>query len=609
MKKFSVKTSLLLLIIQAAAFAGAYFFYSRRLSDDYLPFFLIGIVLLEIAAIFLIYSLIKKKNIEIESSRSKFLREKAYLARVSAGGKIKEWNLAAKNDLRNLENLQDVRDFDFAEGTDLEALFDQPFIALFEGKKGKLRIRFRALRAPGGYLLVGEDVTETAETVEYYRKLAMDNAVTGLPNKNFLVKRLESLFQDRELLQKKNTLLEIDIQDFKRINRLYGVKFGDEVLLRVAEILEKSLKSFRHEIYHLHADDFLVLFLDLESYQQAVDWVERLIKFLEKALSVAGNLVLLDVKIGIFHIESAIYPNLNPAAALENVSLALKKAKGSRRVDYIVYDMGLGQHFTRLQAMESDLMQALKNNELVMYYQPQVYNNRRRVYGFEALVRWNNPKYFLESPLQFIRLAEENNLIVDLGRFVIDETFRFAKEIEPYNVKVSLNISPVQVLHAGFVNEIETAFRKYNLQANSICIEISDTSLLGAYDLIIEKLSNLKKLGLSIRLDNFGSESTSLANLRDLPVDGFSIGHAYIRDINTDAEARAIVANLIKLADDLNLEVVAEGVENDRQNRFLSESGCRIVQGYLISKPLPRKEAMKFLTDYDFRLSGLDELR
>lgn len=606
MRKYTIKISLLIFIVQAAILAGAYFLLKGN-TEEYLPAFIAALVLFEIIFVVLIYLLIRKKYLDIEMTREKFMEAKAYLVRVGSDGKIKGWNHAAEQDIKNIGDFKHIHDFLLEEGTDFETLPEQPFVASFAGRKGELKLRFRPLRSRGGYVLVGEDVTEQAGIAEYYRKLAMDNSVTGLPNKNFLMKRLENLFRDRELLHKKNSLLEINIQGFKRINRLYGVKFGDECLLKMAEILKKSLRGFKHELFHLHADDFLVLLLDLGNHQQAADWADRLIKRFERALPVAGNLVMLDLKIGIFHMEADIYPNLNPANAIENVSLALKKAKGSRRVDYVVYDMGLGQHFTRMQAMENDLLHALANNELTMHYQPQVYNNRRRVYGFEALIRWNNPKYFHESPIHFIRLAEENNLIVDLGRFVVEETFRFAKEIEPYNVKVSINVSPVQILHAGFVNEIENAYRKYNLKPSSVCIEITDTSLLESFDLIIEKLSHLKRLGISIRLDNFGSENSSLAHLRFLPLDGISIGQAYIRDINTDAAARAIVTNLIALAESLKLEVIAEGVENEKQIRFLLENGCRIVQGYLISKPLPRQEAMKFITG--FRLPGLGELR
>lgn len=610
MKKYALKTTLLFIAIQIVIFIGAYIIYTN-LENNPLLVFMITVFVLEIALIGLLYYLLNKKHNDIEMSKRKFLGAKPFLIEVDRFGKIKSYNDTCRRNLRNIGKFKSIHDFTLADIPNIteELYLQKPFIAGIDDEKKKKRIRFQPLKTSGGYLLVGEDVTDSAESAEYYRKLAMGNLITGLPNKNFLMKKLEKIFSNKETLTKKNSLVEINIQDFKRINRLFGVKFGDECLQKMAEILKRSLQGFKAEIYHIHADDFMILFLDLRSYQQVISWAERILKFLEKAISVAGTLIILELKIGIFHLESDIYPNLNYASAIENVALALKKAKESRRTHFIVYDMGLGQHFTRLQAMENDLLHALQNNEFTMYYQPQVYNNRRKVYGLEALIRWKNPKYFHESPIHFIRLAEENNLIVDLGRFIIDETFRFAKELEPYNVRISINVSPVQLLQAGFVKEIENAFWKYNLKENSICLEITETFLMESYDLIIDKLINLKRLGISIHLDNFGSEYSSLAYLKDLPVDSISIGQVFVKNLQTDRTTRAIVSKLISLAESLELEVIAEGVEDERQNRFLMENGCKIVQGYLISKPLPKNDAIKFVTDYDYKIPILEELR
>ncbi len=606
MKKYALKTTSLFIFVQIIIFIGTYIIYTK-MENSPLLVFMIFLVAMEIGLVLLLYYLFNKKNNDIEISKSKYLGAKPYMIEVNRFGKIKSYNETCKRNLKNIGKLKGVHDFISGEVIFEDLQLQKPFIAGFED--GKKKIRFQPLKTSGGYLLVGEDVTDSAESAEYYRKLAMGNLVTGLPNKNFLMKRLENLFSDKEDLEKKNSLVELNLQDFKRINRLFGVKFGDECLLKMTEILKRSLQGFKAEIFHLHADDFIILFMDLANYQQVISWADRILKFLEKAISVAGTLIIFETKMGIFHLESDIYPNLNHAAAIENVALALKKAKESRRTNYIVYDMGLGQHFTRLQAMENDLLHALQNNELTMYYQPQVFNNRRKVYGLEALIRWKNPKYFHESPIHFIRLAEENNLIVDLGRFVINETFRFAKELEPYNVRISINVSPVQLLQPGFVKDIENAFLKYNLKEKAISLEITETFLMESYDLIIDKLVNLKKLGISIHLDNFGSEYSSLAYLKDLPVDSISIGHAFVKDIQTDRTTRAIVSKLISLAESLELEVIAEGVEEEKQNRFLMENGCRIVQGFLISKPLPKNDAMKFITDYDYKLPILEDLR
>jgi diguanylate cyclase (GGDEF)-like protein len=608
MKKQTIMLTFIFIVIIGLAGAGGYFvFQEADIHPLIYPGFLM--VVFVISAI-IFYSVLKHRNIDFKMTKHDFGHTKPFIIKIDRHGRIKNLNPTFQNGVKNSEHLRNISQFVLLDETDVFDYLNRQlsFTAIFEGLKEPLYLRFFPVKTLKGYYLIGENITHNQESVEYYRKLALENSITGLPNKNYLQVKLQELFSDRESLNKKNSLVAINVTDFKRINRLFGLKVGDATLRKLGHILKKSLSNFNAMLFNPHLDDYIVLFRGLSDYQEVINWVNQLLKIMEKPLDVLGILLTLEIKFGIFNIEPDIYPNLNPDNAIENIDLALKKAKGSRRLNYVVFDMGLGQLFTWKQVMESDLVNAIKNHELVMYYQPQVYNTYDRVYGLEALIRWNNPKYINESPVHFIKLAEENNMILEVGRFVIEETFKFAKEIEPYDVRVTINISPVQILQSGFVNDIITAFNKYQLKKNAICMEITETFLMESYDLIINKLITLKNLGISIHLDNFGTGYSSLIYLKDLPIDGISINYDFIKNLNTDRYARAIVSKLIALATSLELEVIAEGVEDQKQNKFLQENGCRIIQGHLISRAIPKSQAMKFINDYTFKIPNLNDL-
>ena len=603
MKKKTTRISIIFILLLVVLIGLGYFVY-QKISEEVFPYILpvyLGFVILSfvVFSVFLARSLREAQSFDL--SKQAFINSKTYLVEINKQGKIQKTNNVFNSGIKDSAYLKTIADFNLLEEQDIMKLVSgqKPFFAIFEGQKEPVYIRFFPIVVSKGYYLIGENITTKEGGVEFYKKLAFENSITGLPNKNELNIKMDELFTDKEALSQKNSLVAINITQFKRINRLFGMKVGDATLKKIGRTIQRTLSEYQAYLFNPHLDNYLVLFRNLDNYQEVVSWSERLFRILERPIAVQGNLFTVEIKMGIFHLENEIYPNLNPYTSITNAELALKKAKGSRRLKAVVFDMGLGQLFTRDQAMENDLVTALENNEMTMYYQPQVYNNHNRVYGFEALLRWNNPKYMHESPIHFIRLAEENNMIYELGRFVIDETFKFAKEIEPYDVRVSLNISPVQILQSGFVNEISNAFKKYQLKKNVIIIEITETFLMESYDLIIDKLLSLKDLGISIHLDNFGSGYSSLLYLKSLPIDGISIHHEFIKNINSDRYARAIVTQLISLAQSLDLEVIAEGVENQKQSKFLADKGCRIIQGYMVSKAITRSQAMKFITDYN----------
>ncbi|HQC74926.1 MAG TPA: GGDEF domain-containing phosphodiesterase, partial [Bacilli bacterium] len=576
-------------------------------SMSYLGMSLI-IVLVLVALLFAVvlfgtYHLLRTKNSDVEAARLIYYYSKPYIVRVSASGKIRYFNKTCKSNLQSYQDYQYLSDFktEVDSTTVLSYLRKQrPFTASFTSISGsEIFIRFIPLRSGFGYYLLGEDITAREQDYLMNRNMALYTKTTKLPNKNYLIAKLKDLFNNEESLGLLNSLVAFDISSFKNINNLFGMKIGDETLITLANIVKESLKDKNATLFNTEADNFVVLFERVESFNEVKKWVESTLELLAHPVEINKNLLILDVKMGIFNIESEIYGNLTPTMAYDHAMVALKRAKNSRTAKYVTYDLGLGQYITREQIMETDLVKAIQEKEFVMYLQPQFDNEQERIVGFESLIRWNNPKYLLESPAHFIALAEQNNLIIEIGKFVILDTFRIAKEFEPYNVHISINISPVQLLQAGFVSEIVEIYDRFELKPHAISVEITETFLMTNFDSVIEKLKLLKNHGFNIHLDDFGTGYSSMLYLKDLPIDTIKIDKEFVRHLNTDKFSRAIVSKVISMAKSLDLDVIAEGVEDDKQNQFLVKSGCNVIQGHLISAAVPESVALKLINEYN----------
>lgn len=400
-------------------------------------------------------------------------------------------------------------------------------------------------------------------------------------------------------LKNNNALVALDIVSFSKINVLLGEKSGDRFLIIISELIDESLEGYPATFYNTQADGFVIFFRNIEGYNWVDRWMNKLLSIFEKPITIDKNFINIEVKMGVFRIESDRYEILNAEVAYDNMMLALNHAKESSQHKYFNYDVTLSLIASREQRMESDLANAIKNQEFYMVLQPQFHNQEEKIIGFEALIRWNNPKYASESPLKFIQMAERNNMIIDIGRIALHETFQIAKEMEPYDVHISLNISPVQLLQAGFVNEIISVFEQYELKKHSISLEITETFLIGSFDLVINKLKLLQKYGFDIHLDDFGSGYSSLQYLKDLPINTIKIDRAFVIHIETDAHSRAIVNMIASLAKNIGLEVVTEGIETDKQNQLVYRAGCNIIQGYLISPPVVKSEAIRLIREFN----------
>lgn len=554
----------------------------------------------------LLFRLIQSKNNDIEDARFTHYYAKPYIIRINSRGIIKSYNKSFKKILGDYDVYDKVSDFKIKESFTEDTLIDvirkqKSFTAVFQLGIMVLYVHFMVIKSGRGYLLIGDDVTNTEGKFDEYRGLAMHHPITRIVNQNQLKIDLKDLFANKTAIHKRNSLVSFSIVSFGTLELFFGNKNTDRVLTMVAQIAIESLDGYPATLYHIDADQFVILFKDIENFNWVSRWLTKMQSLLEQPISIEQNILHIEIKTGIFHIEMDKYAMLSAEQAYENMQLALNHARQSNIHQSFVYDVGLSQVASRDQMMEQDLAIAVQKNEFYMVFQPQYHNLEERIIGFEALIRWRNPKYASESPLKFIKLAEKNNMIIDIGRIAMHETFLVAKQMEPYNVQMSINISPVQILQAGFVNEIITIFEQYDLKKKSISIEITETFLISSLDLVIDKLKILQKYGFDIHLDDFGTGYSSLQYLRDLPISTIKIDRAFIKNMDTDSHSRAIVGMISNLAKSTGLDVIAEGVEDEKINNLVVKAGCYTIQGYLISKPVPKDDAIGLIEAYNIK--------
>ena len=579
-----------------------------RLSLTYLTgilwaMFFIVLVIYSLATV-VIYKILSKRIEDVYNARMKLYYSKPYIIKIKKDGFIKSYNKSFSNFLGNQDVYDNLSDFRIKEedvSNNIKESIERqvPFTALFT-KEGEMQyIRFIPTKTSGGYLLIGDDVTESEGKFDEYKTLALINPITQLPNRNSLMQVLEAIFKDEERSNKNNALVAFEVESFNKISMLLGKNSEQHFLRLVSDYAIQSLEGYPAMLFHLENNSFVVLFENLENYQWVTRWVNKIDELYEKPVTIDRNFLNVNLQYGIFYIQKDKYEILNAHVSYDNLMLALDHAKSNVSKNYFVYDVSLSIVASRASRMETDLAKAISDQEFKMVFQPQYHNTLEKIIGFEALIRWNNPRYANESPLKFIRMAEQNSMIIDIGRIALHETFLAAKELEIYGVQVSLNISPVQMLQAGFVSELINVFEQYELKKGTISLEITETFLIDSFELIIAKLKLLRNYGFNIHLDDFGTGYSSLQYLKDLPINALKIDKTFIDNIVEDPHSRAIVHMISNLAKDINLEVIAEGVESPKQNEIIYKGGCDIIQGYMISQPVSKDQAIQLIRTYN----------
>ena len=399
----------------------------------------------------------------------------------------------------------------------------------------------------------------------------------------------------------KVALIAVEISSYKSYVNLYGTKVAEMIKQKFTECLTELLNDEKISMYQLDKTIYGITYEGLESYDEAMKIVDTVNEYFKKPIEVAYNSLKLDLRFGIYHLDLETYKEEDPYKIYDRLNRTLQRNKDYTLSNVEVYNYGVERYISNEDLLEKDIEKALEENEFEMYLQPQYSLEDEKINGFEMLIRWNNSKYYNQSPLHFITVAERNGMMVKIGEFVIDQSMIIAKKLEKYNVTLSMNVSPVQLLQSGFVNELIQKANSYEIRKDSIALEITETYLMENFALVNDKLITLKKAGFKIHLDDFGTGYSSMLYLKELPIDVIKIDKEFIKFIDTDKYSKAICTKIISLGKMLELEIIAEGVENEKQLQYLDKSGCDIIQGYLVSRPVPLDKAIDLIEGYNVK--------
>lgn len=452
-----------------------------------------------------------------------------------------------------------------------------------------------------GVIEVARDITTHLEIQDELReqKISLDfqahhDALTGLPNRIYFNDRLHQGIENARRHGTMLALFFIDLDQFKHINDSLGHEIGDRVLQVVADRLRARIRK-EDTLARLGGDEFTIIMEELKRVQDASLLAQKILKVLREAIHIEDHMLYITCSIGI-----SLYPqdDLNAHNLLKYADTAMYKAKEEGRNSFQFYSAEMTKQAFERIVMKTSLRQALDNEELVVYYQPQVDVNTGKLTGMEALVRWRHPTRGLVSPSEFIPLAEETELIIEIDQWVMRIAMQQVKEwyqegLEPG--MLALNFEMKQLDHDDFIQILQKSMADIGFRPEWLELEVAEGKLMQKPEEAIVKLRQISDLGIQIVIDNFGTGYSSLAYLKRLPVHKLKIDRAFIREIPEDEESAAIVKAIIVLAKSLNLDIVAEGVETEVQKEFLFHNGCKKIQGYYHGQPKPAEEIEKML--------------
>lgn len=423
-----------------------------------------------------------------------------------------------------------------------------------------------------------EDVTERREAENRIAYMAHHDRLTDLANRSAFDECFAATIANAAAQNTRIAVMCLDLDGFKEINDLHGHSAGDHVLRAVsARLSATATDAF---VARFGGDEFMLITPDDEDGNLSRELAARLLSAVAEKIDLDGQSLHVGLSIGI-----AVYPEhgTDTQSLLANADLALYRAKGHDRGTAQYFNSDMDIQVRERRAMQEDLRQAISAGEFTLFYQPQV-TMRREIIGYEALARWNSPKYGNVSPAVFIPLAEESGLIVQLGEWILREACREAASW-PEPKKIAVNISPRQFQQGNLPEVVLSALLRANLSPSLLELEITEGVLIDDFSRAVSILKRLKAIGVDIALDDFGTGYSSLSYLHSFSFDKIKIDRAFIMDLERNKHSQAIVRAVIGLGRSLNIPILAEGVETEEQLTMLTREGCDAVQGYLTGKP------------------------
>lgn len=459
--------------------------------------------------------------------------------------------------------------------------------------------RFWMFLLSGASLLIGFMV---AAVVFFYttrisrerEQLATHDVLTGLPNRALFLDRL-----DRSLIHARRNgtqvgVMFIDLDRFKRINDTLGHSSGDQLIREVAKRLQHTARA-DDIVSRLGGDEFVVVVGDISHTRHILQVVEKIQGVASLPYLIAGHELFCSFSIGI-----SVYPDdgTDTSTLLMNADTAMYHAKNQGRNRYQLYNASMNAMAEERLQLETDLHYAIAREEFVFHYQPQINLVTGRVHAVEALMRWNNPDKGLLAPIAFLEMLEETGEIVSVGNRLLNEACAQAAQWHAAGfdtLEVAVNISSKEFWHESLISNVQSALASSGLAPQFLQLELTEGILMGNIDVAIKRILELKALGVSIAIDDFGTGYSSLAHLKRFPLNVLKIDRYFVKDLEHASVNEALVSSILSLSHGLNLDTVAEGVENRHQLDRLQKLGCTLAQGYLLSKPVPSSQILELL--------------
>ncbi|MFQ5483129.1 MAG: EAL domain-containing protein, partial [Nitrospinaceae bacterium] len=436
------------------------------------------------------------------------------------------------------------------------------------------------------------DMTEHKYMEEAIHQMAYYDSVTGLPNRNLLADRLAVVLTQSRRNRDHVAIIFMDLDHFKIINDTLGHSCGDELLKEVAQRLKTLLRK-EDTVARLGGDEFVIVAPAIGQAGSAALLAEKILQQFDEPIVVEGNELYVGASLGV-----SIFPEDGDkeSVLLKNADLALYRAKELGRNNFQLYTPAMNRKVMERVAIQKNLRKAIELDEFELVFQPRVELVSGAIVGVEALVRWNNPELGHMMPSEFIPVAEDTRLIIELGTWTLLQACRDLKiwQDAGLSLSVAVNLSTLQFTHPSLVNEVQSVLEETGVAPDAVELEITETILMKDTDLAIGVLKNLCAKGIRVAIDDFGTGYSSLNYLKNLPIHFLKIDQTFIRDFSQPTN-RAIIKTIVSLAHSLGLRTVAEGVETEDQKKFLQSIDCNEAQGYLFSPPLSARGVEELL--------------
>ncbi|GAB1533628.1 hypothetical protein YSY22_50510 [Brevibacillus formosus] len=433
-------------------------------------------------------------------------------------------------------------------------------------------------------LLITRDVTDRKQSEETIHHLAYHDALTDLPNRRMYVQQLSKEMMQAKRFQSSLAVLFLDLDRFKDVNDSFGHDVGDMLLIEASKRLQACLKP-GDVVARLGGDEFTIMQNQLQDRNEATALAEQIMYQLQRPFELEGHVFNVSCSIGI-----ALYPQDgdNPEDLLKRADTALYTVKSRGKNGYDFFDPSMEAKSLERILMENEMRKAIEQEQFQIYYQPKIDIATSAMTGMEALVRWVHPELGIIPPNRFIPIAEETGMILALGEWILKQACKQNKNWhdQGYTLKVSVNLSARQIYQKDLVEMIKDILQETNLSPHWLELEITE-SIFVKMEEATAVLQQIRDIGIQISIDDFGTGYSSFSYIKSLPVDTIKIDASFIRDIHHNQESQAIVKAIVTIAQSLNMNVIAEGIELHDQVAALKENGCDHGQGYLFSKPLP----------------------